>query len=301
MERARITPDLLIRPARASDLPAIYDLFYEIEVGDDPDVPPRPAMLPDYPHLLAHGELTVAERGGAIIGFAGVARRGETAFLSDLFVHPDRQSGKVGARLLRHAFAPHIGRLRFTVSSTDVRALALYVRSGMRPLWPNFLLRAPSAALADALTGGLSVVEAMPNDPQLIAWDAEVGGRERPQDHAYWVREEGGVPFWLLRGSNRVGMAYARLRAGTLYTPDAARVGPVAAQSPEDAAACALVAARWAAEHAPVVRIDCPGPHPALPALIEAGFRITYVETFCATSAPPFDPRRYLGSGGSLF
>jgi hypothetical protein len=92
------------------------------------------------------------------------------------------------------------------------------------------------------------------------------------------------------------------LRAGTLYFPDAARVGPVGARTPQHAALCAAAAVRWAVERAPVIRVDVPGPHPALAPLLEAGFRITYVETFVASSAEPlFDPARYLGSGGSLF
>ncbi|MEN9933569.1 MAG: hypothetical protein RLZZ387_148 [Chloroflexota bacterium] len=291
-----------IRPAQAGDLPVIYDLFYALEVGDDPEAPPRPAMLPDYPHLLAHGDLHVAESGGVILGFAGVVARGETAYLTDLFVRQDRQSGRIGSRLLRHALAPHGGRARFTVSSTDPRALGLYIRAGMRPLWPLLLLRGHSARLSGPLVGDVRAEPADPADPELLMWDTELSGRERPQDHAFWLREEGGVPLWFLRGDVRIGYGYVRLKAGTLYHPDAARVGPVGARTHIHAAQCAAAAVRWASEHAAVLRLDLPGPHPALAPLLEAGLRIVSVETFAASAEPLFfDPARYLPSGGALF
>jgi GNAT superfamily N-acetyltransferase len=293
---------VLIRLAQPGDLPAIYDIFYALEVGDDPDVPPRPAMLPDYPHLLAHGELHVAEAGGEILGFAGVVLRGDIAYITDLFVREDRQSGKLGARLLRHALLPHAGRVRFTVSSTDPRALNLYVRAGLRPHWPNFLLRGHAPSLSGLLVGDVAAEPGEPGEPELLAWDAEVSGRERAQDHAYWVREEGGVPLWFRRGGQTIGYGYVRLRAGTFYYPHAARVGPVGARSAALAPVCVAAAVRWAASRAAVLRMDVPGPHPALAPLLEAGFRIAYVETLVASAAELFfDPQRYLGSGGSLF
>nr|PZN25786.1 MAG: hypothetical protein DIU80_14310 [Chloroflexota bacterium] len=302
-ERGRVAgAGLVIRPAGPADLPAVYDIFYALEVGDDPEAPPRPAMLPDYPHLLATGELWVAESDGELLGFAGVVVRSDIAFLTDLFVREDRQSGRLGARLLRHAFAPHAGRVRFTVSSTDPRALGLYIRAGLRPHWPNFLLRGHVSSLRGMLVGDVTVSEAAPDDPLLVEWDARDGGRERPQDHAYWVREEGGAPLWFRRGGELVGYGYVRLRAGTLYYPDAARIGAIGARTPAEAASCVAAAVRWASERADVLRIDVPGPHPALAPLLDDGFRITYVETLVASDQTLFfDPARYLGSGGSLF
>jgi hypothetical protein len=43
------------------------------------------------------------------------------------------------------------------------------------------------------------------------------------------------------------------------------------------------------------VQIVIPGPHAALPALLEAGMKITDWDTLCSSTAElPFDPRRYL-------
>jgi len=45
-----------------------------------------------------------------------------------------------------------------------------------------------------------------------------------------------------------------------------------------------------------------PGPHPALPALLAAGFQITYVEQFlCSDGAPFFDPACYIPASSTLF
>ena len=51
--------------------------------------------------------------------------------------------------------------------------------------------------------------------------------------------------------------------------------------------------------HAAVLRIDVPGPHPSLAALLDAHFRIRDVETFMSAARTPFvDAQRYIGSGG---
>jgi len=50
-----------------------------------------------------------------------------------------------------------------------------------------------------------------------------------------------------------------------------------------------------------VLRIDVPGPHPSLAVLLDAHFRITYVETFLSAAHTPFvDARCYIGSAALL-
>jgi hypothetical protein len=86
-----------------------------------------------------------------------------------------------------------------------------------------------------------------------------------------------------------------------VWRPDAWALGPLAAASPEDALLCVRAALRLALEGAPAVRAFVPGPHPALLPLVQAGFRIEFVDTFLSTDdAPFFDPRRYLAAGGAL-
>jgi len=172
----------------------------------------------------------------------------------------------------------------------------------MQPQWPNLCLRANAPAPDSLPVTDVVVVEAHVDDRELVRWDAEISGRERPQDHAFWVRDQGGVPVWFERQGIRVGYGYARLGAGTIFYPDACTIGPVGARTAEDAAACVLAAVTWAQSRATVLRIDVPGPHPSLGALLDTGFRIGYVETFMSTMDSPFvDGQRYVGSGGDLF
>jgi hypothetical protein len=131
--------------------------------------------------------------------------------------------------------------------------------------------------------------------------DARVAGRGlRPADHAYWVRERGGEPFWLLRGDTRIGYGYAQ----HLYrSSDAAwglehlMLGPLGVLDARDAVDAAIAAVGWAAPQAGVLALDVSGPHPALKPLFEAGFRISYNATVgFANGHPVYDPTRYIVS-----
>jgi GNAT superfamily N-acetyltransferase len=293
---------LVVRPASAGDLEALWSIRYADEVAGDPD-PPEPGPVPAYlGHVLATGQLLVAERDGQVVGFAGLVRRGETAFLTDLFVDPARQSGAVGRTLLR-AILPAGGATPLTLSSTDPRALALYTRAGMRPRWPNVLLEAESAKLGRLDSTGIEIVEAEADDPSFVGWDAKASGRPRPEDVAFWLREEAGVPLWIRRAGAVVGYAIVRRGAGRLWHPEAVTIGPIGVRRLEDAAGCVAAVVDWARSRGSYLEIAVPGPHPALAPLLEARFRIVYVETFCAGDADGMliDPGRYVGSGGDLF
>jgi GNAT superfamily N-acetyltransferase len=291
---------ITIRTAVAADIPQIYDIWYADEVGDDPD-PPRRGAPTIIEHELATGELVVAERAGRLDGFATLIVRGGVAFLADCFVRADAQSAGVG-RLLLGRLLPRVGQTCCTLSSKDHRALALYIRAGMRPQWPNFCLLGHSDKLGD-LAGDIEVIEGQAGDPALIEWDAQIGGRRRPEDHAYWLGATRARPLWFRRRGAVVGYGYAQTHSPeSLWHPDAITLGPIGAHSPEDALACTRAAARWAQPHADVLLITVPGPHPALAALLDAGFQITYVETFVSSSQEPFaDMRCYIPSGSTLF
>lgn len=68
-----------------------------------------------------------------------------------------------------------------------------------------------------------------------------------------------------------------------------------------DAEESVLAAVHWVRSRGAFIEIAVPGPHPALETLLTAGFNITYVETYCASTAALVDPTRYIGSGGDLF
>ncbi len=290
----------IFRPAHETDLRAVYEVFYQNEVLDSPH-PPSPGDVPSYlRHVLQTGTMYVAEQDEKVLAFAGAITRGNIIFLTDLFVWPAHQSGQLGKTLL-HSVLPQDDRVHCTMSSSDPRALALYIRAGMRPQWPHFALRLEKPTHKMPLTPGMEIIEADPGDPALVHWDAQVSGRLRPVDHLYWVREQRAVPLWFRRQGQNVGYGYIRLGAGMLWDPQACTLGPIGASTPEDATACVLAAVNWALQQAEVLHIDVPGPHPCLATLLERGFRITYVDTFVSTAGTPFfDARCYIASGGDL-
>jgi hypothetical protein len=251
-------------------------------------------------HVLQTGTLYVAEEDGKILAFAGAITRGNISFLTDLFVLPSSQSGKLGKTLL-HAVLPQDDLIHCTLSSSDPRALALYIRSGMRPWWLHFDLKLHKPAHIWPQVPDMEIIEADSSDPALLGWDARVSGRPRPQDLHFWVREEQAVPLWFRRRGQIVGYGYVRFGAGAFSHPQACKIGPMGADTPEDATDCVLAAVHWAIQRTVEIHIDVPGPHPCLITLLERGFHIHSFDTF-VSSAPHlfFDARCYIASGGDL-
>ena len=289
------------RPAHEADLRAMYEVFYQNEVLDNPH-PPSAGDTPRYlRHVLQTGTLYLAEQDGKVLAFAGAITRRNITFLTNLFVLPAQQSGQLGKQLL-HAILPQDDLVHCTVSSSDPRALALYIRAGMRPQWPYFALQLEKPAHEKPFTSDMEIIEADPADPALVRWDAQISGRPRPMEHQYWVREQQAVPLWFRRQGQIVGYGYIRLGAGTLWHPQACVLGPIGVSTPQDATACILAAIHWALQRADTLHIDVPGPHPCLATLLEQGFRISYVDTFVSTAGTPFfDACCYIPSGGDLF
>jgi GNAT superfamily N-acetyltransferase len=289
-----------LRLATPLDLEQVWDIRFANDVAGAMSVPERREPPPYLTHLLEHGTLLIATFEERIAGYAGRVDRGGVAYLTDLFVDPAHQSASVGRSLLRRIFADDPAR-RCTMASSDFRALALYTRAGMTPRWPNVLLRATAESRLDLVAVDVVMVPADVDDPELRFWDQASSGRLRPEDLQFFVRGERGKVSWFRRGTETVGYGIVRLGAGRLWYPDAATIGPVGIGSAEDAIACVVAAVTWARERSPDVELAVPGPHPALRPLLESGFAIEFVETYCASDPALVDPTRYVGSGGDLF
>src|SRR6266487_2781035 len=159
----------IFRPADDSELKSLYEVFYQNELLDKPHLP-LPGDIPPYlSHVLQTGMLYVAEEDGKILAFAGAITRGNISFLTDLFVLPSSQSGKLGKTLLQTVL-PQDTLIHCTLSSSDPRALALYIRAGMRPLWPHFALRLDKPTHAWQLALDMEIIEADSSDPALLRW-----------------------------------------------------------------------------------------------------------------------------------
>ncbi len=291
---------LQLRQATEADLPDVHEIW-RTAAGAGSGRPPRDVMLSLFRHELATGAMWIAAGGDGPVGYTAVVTRGAVGFLAEMFVLPMHQSQGVGSALLRCVLAERAD-LHCTMSSRDPRALSLYVRAGWRPRWPHFLLRQDGTALGALETSGIRAVVADPLDAELAAWDARIGGRFRPEDHAYWREILSAVPLWFKRAAVTVGYGYVwHLPA----VDEGVRVGlgPIGVSSPDDAVHCVAAALQWIADEsgldAASYHVGIPGPHPALIPLLRAGFRIRDVETFCCSSDSLFfDPAAYLGLSG---
>ena len=141
--------DVAIRPATSADTAAIRGLWVANgavihEGGVD-------MLTPYLAHLLLTGRVLAAVDDERVVGFGAVVERAGVTHLADLFVDPDRFEQGIGSRLLASLFGDAV--LRTTFASSDPRALPLYVRSGMTPLWPNLYLDVDSSRLPPASHG----------------------------------------------------------------------------------------------------------------------------------------------------
>jgi GNAT superfamily N-acetyltransferase len=297
---------IVFRPAKESDLAAMYFVYYLNDASEAQAITrPSPQFVPNsLRHVFETGTMYVAEEEGTILAFAGAITRSSITFLTDLFVRPHIQSSGLGKTLLSHVLLAE-QPIHCTMSSTDLRAQALYTRLGMQPLSPNYNLQWQRRADEELSQVALEVevIEAQAGSPALLEWDTQISGRSRPQDHVFWTERQQGIPLWFRRQGTTLGYCYARLDAETPLTSKKWVVGPLGVSAPEYAAECVLAATIWVQQRAAEVRvrIDVPGPHPALAPLLERGFQIIYVETFQSSAATPFfDARCYIPSDSDL-
>src|SRR6266705_5766787 len=169
------------RPAEEAELQSVFEVFYQNELLDNPQFPMSVDIPPYVGLVLRTGWLYGAEEDSKILAFAGAITRGNISFLTDLFVLPSYQSGKLGKTLLQTVL-PQDNLIHCTLSSNDPRALALYIRAEMRPWWPHFALRLDKPTHTWSLAPDMEIIEADSTDPALLRWDARVSGRLRPED-----------------------------------------------------------------------------------------------------------------------
>jgi GNAT superfamily N-acetyltransferase len=284
--------DVALRPAMATDLRPIRELA-DAEHGGTvrPEGGYPEAVDAYFLHLIEHGRVEVAESDGTVVGFGAAIASPRWLHLADLFVRPELQSRGIGRRLLEAVMGEEWPRTTF--SSDDPRALPLYVRLGMRPLWPNLYL-----------AGDGRRIEGFPRDLEIdasavvdvAALERDWWGVDRPIQHAYWATQPEAVPLIVRRGGRPVAAGYARslLRGGGRWinllfvAPDAEPLAPT------------LAALRWSADAEGRIGGCLLGPHPAVPALIAAGFRVIDRDTYQASDPDLIDPHRRIVNTGFL-
>ncbi|MFL5686761.1 MAG: GNAT family N-acetyltransferase [Chloroflexota bacterium] len=282
---------MTVRPATRADLAAITAI---LEANDEPVTWPGVDRAPYVEHLLSRPglRLVVGELDGTVAGIAGSIAFGrpDRRFLTDLYVDPRRQSQGLGRRMLDAAMEGATERMTF--SSSDRRALAAYIRNGMRPWWPLLYLEVDVARLPAAISGEEARSADVAGTARLSrAWT----GIDRTDDFAHYASLPDAVGFIVTIDGQHAAVGWAcREIAEPGRWLNHATIAPDA--DPVRAAFGILRAAGSGGRIGAAV----PGPHPAVPHLLDAGVRIGGTDTFCATDRDLLDARPIFPSPGLL-
>lgn len=281
-----------VRPADTGDIPALAAI---LAANDEPmDWPDLPGLgWPYLDHLVGRARTAVAVVDDVVVGFGGSVSfgRDDVRFVTDLFVDPQRQSQGAGRALLSSVLEGATERMTF--SSSDERALGLYVRAGMRPWWPLLYVEIAAGALGDAATSldtETASVEETARMSQIWTGIDRTADFEHyaslPEASGFVVRDVGTVAA--------VGWARRERKRSNGRWLDHASIGPDA-----DPVRTAIAVLRAAADGERLTAA-LPGPHPVLAVVLELGGRIAGRDLFCATDPGLLDPVRVLPNPGFL-
>jgi hypothetical protein len=152
-----------------------------------------------------------------------------------MFVRPAAQASGLGRELLARAFAPEPGVFRSVIASPDLRAGALYLRSGVHVRCPIYyfsraprLLDVPGSLDFSAVGGDPGVLDT------LATFDYMTLGYRRDADHGWLLRERQGYLYE--HGGRVVGYGYVGDSAGPFALTDAADFPAVLAHAERVAA-----------------------------------------------------------------
>ena len=280
-----------IRPAGPGDVAGLRALL-AAHGNDGPVVPDGVDVVGPYVrHLVAQHRVLLTEEAGDAVAFGAVVDTGRCLMLSDLFVHPDRLGRGLGRPLLAALFGT--AERRATFASADPRALPVYVRAGMTPLWVNLYLDGASALLPDPAPE-LAVRAMRPGEGATL--EAAWLGAGREADHAYWAAQPGADAFVVEERGGVVAIGYARARQASA----ARALDRLVVRPGIDPVAPAVEALRRAGGPGGPLHACVPGPNPLLPVLLESGFRIVDQDQYLASHTDIVDPVRLLPNPGLL-
>ena len=229
--------------------------------------------------------------GGSVIGFGATRQLGSgpgaVSMLCDLFVDPARHGSGCGRAMLAELW-PGRGR-RMTFSSLHGHALPLYTSFGLDAWWPLLYLRGRVKALAAPAGWRAEAAAAAEVAALELAWT----GVDRSGDHLAWARRPGGAGV-LARHDGRVMAAGTVGGAGSGYGVTHLALAPSAGDGDGASAVLAVLAGLEPADGRACVCL--PGPHPAVRALLAAGWRVEDFDLYMATAPGLLDPRRAVPS-----
>jgi hypothetical protein len=122
-----------------------------------------------------------------------------------------------------------------------------------------------------------------------LAWT----GADRSGDHRAWARRPGGASVLARRGGQVMTAGTTGGAAGEYGVTHLAMAPPA---DDADAAAAVLAVLADLEPQGGMARVTLPGPHPAVRALLAAGWRVEEFDLFMATEPGLLDPRRAVPS-----
>lgn len=141
-----------------------------------------------------------------IVGYARSIVRGDHRELTDFFVLPDNQSAGVGRELIARAF-PNDKPHRSIIATTDFRALARYLKSGVYPYLTSFFLeKKPQPIVIDT---DLRIEPESDTDTALqtvAEIDSVILGHRRDVDHRFLMQDR--TLYIYKRGNAIFGFGY---------------------------------------------------------------------------------------------
>jgi ribosomal protein S18 acetylase RimI-like enzyme len=292
----------IIRPARAEELQTAQQLVVRSindlseRHGFNKIASPRPADFQLFSLKDDPDGLWVAETDGEIVGFVFSWATGDFWFLAQLFVSPTSQGDGIGGALLARAFehARNSGaRNRALITfAFNVVSTGLYIKYGLLPRLPIYVVRADKAALKQPSTRGKLRAADIADTPAhrefLARLDRGSLGFSRDKHHAF------------LRGNSAVrGVLLLReeVCVGYAYVSAAGHIGPLAVNERDDmgdAFATALDIAM--AGDAPQVSAFVPGVSKAALDIAAANGMRLAIPTVLMSVEPFGDWQRYLPS-----
>jgi GNAT superfamily N-acetyltransferase len=272
-----------VRVASPDDLDAVVDLAGIVD-------PPSTGMDVDrdyYSSIADCGCLVVAEASGVVIGYAGAIPVASARHLSDLFVHPDAHGRGIGRQLLEAVWDADVTDVpRQTFSSVHPSALPLYIRAGMRPMWPLLYLEGAPASL-----GSSHLTHRLIDANEATTVEQEWLGINRVDQYRYWASRPGGRTFVVLDRDEPVAvgcLSRSRARHTLLHMAVIDRSFMTESVS---------VAANLAPES---VLMAVPGMSAAVPFLVGAGWQVIDHDVYCASETELFDAERLVPHPGLL-
>jgi GNAT superfamily N-acetyltransferase len=282
-------PDVHVRSADEGDLPAIAAIA--LATGQHEEwCGASPAYVR---HLMTHGRFVVAEAAGQVTGFGAAQHIGTgseaVTVLCDLFVDPAAHGRGHGRAMLAELWSA--ARRKQTFSSRHAHALPLYTSFGLDAWWPLLYLQGDPRRLAAPPGWHVDLISAQ----QAAQCERDWTGTDRAADYEAWAARRVAAAVQV-SGDDGVIAAGIAILSG----PETGimRLATMPAADDGGAAAAVLTALAGPYDTPGLANICLPAPHPAVRALLAAGWRVGDFDLFMASEPGMLDPRRAVPSPG---